>query len=167
MRTAQVRRDVMGWLQSDAEILALLGVEGYGEAYGVDYSGTLDDAPGTIVPVAAARDDGSSPQLAVGVSLESTSRSNTRDEETYQIRVITSGTFGWIKQSPGDGEDPRLDQLEQLRDRVVTVLTTQRSGWLDPRVTADEEVLPNEGTNRYLGVTEVTAERTATHPTYA
>ena len=139
----------MEWLDSDSKIQSFLG----------------DD--GAIVPVAAARDDGSSPQLAVGVSLDSTTRSNTRDAEVYSVRVITSGTFDWVKQSPGDGEDPHLDQLEQLRDRVVTVLTTQRSGWLQPGVTRDEEVLPNEGTNRYLGVTEVTAERTATHPTYA
>ena len=146
MRTAQVRRDVMEWLDSDAEIQSFLG----------------DD--GDIVPVAAARDDGSSPQLAVGVSLDSTGRNNTAEEETYNVRVITSGTFDWVKQSPGDGEDPHLDQLEQLRDRVVTVLTTKRSGWLDPRTVRDEEVLPNEATNRYFGVTEVAAERTDRHP---
>ena len=166
MRTAKVRRDVRTWLMSDEKIADLLGVDGlYGDEYGASHGGSdFEDAPGAIVPVAAARDDGSSPQLAIGVSLDTTGRNNTADEETYNVRVITSGTFGWVKQETDDGEDTRIDQLEQLRDRVVTVLTTKRKGWKDPRTVRDEEVLPNEATNRYFGVTEVAAERTDRHP---
>ena len=141
MRTAKVRRDVMGWLTDDSDVSNLLGSDG------------------DIVPVSAAREDDSNPQLAVGVSLESTSRNNTAEAETYTVRIATSGTFEWVKTGSA-----RLDTLEQLRDEVVTVLTTQRADWLDPSVEADDEILPDASVNRYLGATQFSAGRTDRHP---
>ena len=145
MRTAQVRRDVKSWLEDDDEIQSFIDADG-------------------IRPMAVGPDESTNPQLSLGVNHDSTQRNNTGERTTYNVRIITSGSFAWAKSPVEDGEDPRIDQLEQLRDRVVTVLTTKRKGWIDPRVTSDGEILPLEQVNSYAGETVITAERTDRHP---
>ena len=145
MRTAQVRRDVKSWLEDDDEIQSFIDSNG-------------------IQPMAVGPDEDINPQLSLGVNHDSTQRNNTGERAVYNVRIITSGSFGWVKSPVEDGDDPRIDQLEQLRDRVVTVLTTKRKGWVDPRVTSDGEILPVDAVNSYAGETVITAERTDRHP---
>ena len=143
-RKTRVRRAVQGWLADDDEIDAMLG------------------AGGAVVPAARAASDDASPQLAVGVALQSTNRSNTREVEVSAVRVLTSATYDWVD----DQDDGGLDALEHLSDRVVDVLTVHRPGWADPEVTRDEEVAPSDEHGRFVGVTEFSAEHRGIHPTH-
>lgn len=142
--TQDLREAVVRWLENDADVQNRLGSDG------------------AIVPVAVAADDGSSPQLAIGASLSSSTRRNDMHAVELDARVVVSGTFEWVARTDG-----AVDDLHRLQDDVTRVLTTGRDGWTADGVSTADEVAPNDEVARYLGVLSCTFQRTSRHPFYA
>ena len=141
--TQELREDITRWLENSQAVQNRLGSDG------------------SIVPVARAADDSASPQVAVGASLNSVERQNTRSAVSLEARVVVSGTFDWAAATTG-----AVDELTRLQDAVVDELTQHRDGWQAGGVTDSAELSPNDTVSRYLGATSFAFERTEVQQFY-
>lgn len=113
-----------------------------------------------VIPVQIAQtSDGKDPRVSVGASLNSTERSNLREDATATVRIIVDGTKQYVKQNG-------TLALSELQGDVIDQLTENRTGWRDPSLTNEEEIAWSDGANRYLGVVELTVGDGGLHPTY-
>jgi len=120
----------------------------------------LDVPVDNVIPVAIAQQsDDLDPRVSVGASLDSTARENLRETATATVRVIVDGTNEYVASNGTLG-------LTRLQSDVVDELTTQRSGWNDPSVTASEEIAWADGVNRYVGVTQFSVTASGLHSAY-
>lgn len=161
-RADQLLIDAMDWLETDADVRTGLGATGYGDSYGDDYGGSLDDAPGDVIPIQIAKESEADPRIAVATSETSSTRNNRQEEKTFEVRVIVDATQSYVQ----DEDRGSILDLKRLKSDVADVLTTHRDGWGAGGVQADEEIAWSEDVNRYLGVMQFAYERDEPHAVY-
>lgn len=120
----------------------------------------LSIADENIIPVQIAQtSDDLDPRVSVGASLNSTERSNLREETSGTVRVIVDGTQDFVAANG-------TLRLTEIQSAAVDELTENRPGWKNPGVSNEDEVAWGDDLNRYVGVVELTVDADGIHPTY-
>jgi len=141
-----LKEDATRWLENSKPVQDILGIGG----------------SGGIIPVqVAAEKDDVDPRLSVGASTTSSSRPNTRVEETAELRVIVDATKGWVK--PDGTDKGSILELTRLKSAVKETITENRDGWRAQGVTSDDEIQWEDSINRYMGVIAVEFERSSVY----
>lgn len=140
-RTADLKRNVKDWLDSDSSVQSHLG------------------ADGEVLPMSRAAQSDADPLVAFAVSQPGGQRNNQREEKTFEIRVSISATFSYVETN---GTIP----LDDVKGAVKDVLMAKREGWTEPQLVEDEDFQPHSDLNRHLAVSRFTVERTDQHAYY-
>ena len=147
-RDDQLLVDAMGWLADDPDVAEYLEEAEIGE---------------DIIMAGNAAESDASPRVFVGVSEDSSERSNTREDKEFTVRVGVFATNAWVN---GEGEDRALLTLTRLKARIKDILTEHRDGWGAQGIQKDDEIAPIDNPDGYEGALEVGYERDDVHASH-